>query len=199
MEYKAEKTIVKKNKTHYLYGYLGLSLLFLLDFFAIQYYKVSLVGYWPDRVLFWLWFLATLVFIPLFWKSIFTKLYMTVLLAGLMLSIAAMMIPFFGIVFSSTGIERVGAYTLADGKYRLQIIQSVMGRPRLEVIERKFFLEKVVINSDTDFLANERFKLGQAPLLKVELIAHTQDSLHFKFYTIADVVTKAFPFDHLPH
>lgn len=195
MECKAEKTVVKKNKTYYLYGYLGLSFFFLLDFFAIQYFKVSLSGYWPDRILFWLWFLATLVFIPLFWKSIFIKLYMTVLLAGLILSIAAMMIPFFGIVFSSTGIERVGAYTVADGKYRLQIIQSVMGRPRLEVIERKFFLEKVVINSDTDFLANERFKLGYAPFLKVELIANTQDSLRFKFYTVADVITKTFMLD----
>lgn len=181
-----------KRKRYFLFGYLVLSLLFLLDFLAIQYWKLSMAGYWSDRILFWAWLVATFFFIPIYWKSIFTKLYLGLLMAGLSLSIMAMLIPFFGIVYASTGFERLEHCTPETGRYRLQIIQSVMGKPRLEVVAARGLLEKVVINSDIDFLSDERFKLGYAGLLRVDLLADTPDSLSFKFYTGSGIHTKTF-------
>jgi len=137
-----------KNKTDrklvYVASYLGITLLLLTDIVIILTWSVSFAGYWSDRGMFWIWILSTVAFLIFFWKSIYTKIYLGVLILGVFLSIAPMMLPFYGILFSSTGAERRSHYTPEHGKYRMQLIQSVMSAPRLQIIENRGLLEKIL-------------------------------------------------------
>ncbi|WP_144243234.1 hypothetical protein [Sphingobacterium sp. ML3W] len=163
-------------------------MLLLADFFAIQKWKVSLAGYWSDRVLFWVWICSTLGFLIFFWKSLITKIYFFVLLLGLLLSIIAMMIPFYAILFSSTGIERVSSYTPDDGKYRLQLIGSVMARPRLQIIENQWILEKVVVDTDTEFLKND-LSIANERSFRIDIL---KDTLILKVQSHSEIIVKRF-------
>lgn len=173
-------------------AYLLISLVMLVDITVILTWQISLAGYWSDRVVFWIWLSATFPFLIIFWKSIYTKIYFIVLILGLLFSIAAMMLPFFGILFSSTGMERRSYYTPAEGKYRVQLIQSVMARPRLQIIENKGILEKVVLFTDADFLKNDNLKIGYESVICLDVLKDTPDSLVLKFHMPAKEIVKGF-------
>lgn len=173
-------------------AYMLISLIMLIDIMVIVTWQISLAGYWSDRLVFWLWLLSTFPFLIVFWKSIYTKIYFIVLILGLLFSIAAMMLPFFGIVFSSTGLERRSYYTPDHGKYRVQLIQSVMARPRLQIIENKGIVEKVVLFTDADFLKNDHLKMGYESVIGLDVLKDTPDSLILKFYVPAKEIVKGF-------
>ncbi|AIM37874.1 hypothetical protein KO02_15145 [Sphingobacterium sp. ML3W] len=182
----------RKDKKIYAFLYIILTLLLLADVWAIQTLKISLAGYWSDRILFWIWAAATIAFLVFFWKNIFTKIYFFVLLLGFILSIVAMMLPFYAILFASTGSERTMSYTPEDGKYRLQMIQSVMARPHLQIIKNKGLFEKVVVDTRVDFLKND--SIGYQDIREIEVLKDTKDSLILKFYSPSRVLIEAFAF-----
>lgn len=173
-------------------AYMLISLIMLIDITAILTWQISLAGYWSDRLVFWIWLLSTLPFLIIFWKSIYTKMYFIVLILGLLFSIAAMMLPFFGILFSSTGLERQAYYTPDKGKYRVQLIQSVMGRPRLQIIENKGVVEKVVLFTDADFLKNDNLKMGYESVIGLDVLQDTPDSLILQFHIPTKEIVKGF-------
>jgi hypothetical protein len=173
-------------------AYMLISLIMLIDITVILTWEISLAGYWSDRVVFWIWLLATLPFLIIFWKSIYTKIYFIVLILGLLLSIAAMMLPFFGILFASTGMERRSYYTPDTGKYRVQLIQSVMARPRLQIIENKGIVEKVVLFTDADFLKNGNLKMEYETVIGLDVLKDTPDSLVLKFHMPTKKIVKGF-------
>lgn len=187
------KTRKENRRRMSLIIYVVLTLLLLADIAVICKYKVSLAGYWSDRVLFWIWLFATLPFLIFFRKNIVTKIYFAILLLGFLLSIAAMMLPFYAILFSSTGMERIVSYTPKESKYRMQVLGSVMGRPRLEVIENKGILfEKVVISSDAEFLKNDKLKTGYQVVSKIEVTKDNKENMTLKLYTPSDILIKRF-------
>lgn len=173
-------------------AYMLISLIMLVDITVILTWQISLAGYWSDRLVFWIWLLTTLPFLIIFWKSIYTKIYCIVLVLGLLLSIAAMMLPFFGILFSSTGMERRSYYTPDSGKYRVQLIQSVMARPRLQIIENKGIVEKVVLFTDADFLKNDHLKVGYESVIGLDVLKDTPDSLVLEFHMPGKKIVKGF-------
>ena len=162
----------------------------LADVWAIQTLKISLAGYWSDRVLFWIWISATVGFMFFLWKNIFTKIYLFALLLGFVLSIVAMMIPFYAIFFASTGKERTMNYSLQHTKYRAQMIQSVMARARLQIIKNKGLFEKVVVDTQADFLKND--SIGYKDIREIEVLKDTKDSLTLKFHSPSGVLIEAF-------
>lgn len=173
-------------------AYMLISLIMLVDITVILTWQISLAGYWSDRLVFWIWLLTTLPFLIIFWKSIYTKIYCIVLVLGLLFSIAAMMLPFFGILFSSTGMERRSYYTPDSGKYRVQLIQSVMARPRLQIIKNKGIVEKVILFTDADFLKNDNLKVGYESVIGLDVVKDTPDSLVLEFHMPGKKIVKGF-------
>lgn len=173
-------------------AYMLISLIMLVDITVILTWQISLAGYWSDRLVFWIWLLTTLPFLIIFWKSIYTKIYCIVLVLGLLFSIAAMMLPFFGILFSSTGMERRSYYTPDTGKYRVQLIQSVMARPRLQIIKNKGIVEKVILFTDADFLKNDNLKVGYESVIGLDILKDKPDSLVLEFHMPGQKIVKGF-------
>lgn len=183
---------IKNRKKIFFSAYMIMTMLLLVDITAILLWQISLAGYWTDRLVFWTWFLSTFAFLIVFWKSILTKIYLFVLILGVLMSIVPMMLPFYGILFSSTGMERRSYYTPEYGKYRVQLIQSVMSRPRLQIIENKGIVEQVILFTDADFLKSDHVKVGYESVIRLDVLKDSPDSLTLKFYTPSQEIEKSF-------
>lgn len=170
-------------KRIFLIFYLLISLLLIADLLVMQKLKISLAGYWSDRLLFWFWAFGTLACLIVFWKSLLTKIYLALLVAGVILSILPMMLPFWAITLAATGLERGDWVSPPDGKYRVQIIKSVMSKPQLQVIENMGLFEKIRATTDTEFLRNNNLKIGYESLKDVKLLKETPDSLKLEIST----------------
>lgn len=176
------KDNAQRNKI-FLIFYLLISTLLIADVFLMQKLKISLAGYWSDRLLFWLWAFGTFTCLIVFWKSVFTKIYLALLIAGVILSILPMMLPFWAITLAVTGLERGDWVNPPEGKYRMQIIKSVMSKPQLQIIENMGLFEKIKATSDTEFLRNNNLKIGYESLKDIKLLQETSDSLKLKIST----------------
>ena len=130
------------NKRITLRFYFILSLILALDCFLYFFRQISLRGYYSDIVLFWLWLFMSFVIIVVFWKKIMAKFLLAGLILALIASIIPMMIPFYGLLLSTTPMGLMKDKNLNE-KYRAQIVgYSVMTTPWLEVIEKKGVIEK---------------------------------------------------------
>ncbi|KQN35078.1 hypothetical protein ASE92_10665 [Pedobacter sp. Leaf41] len=165
-----------KTRKPFLIFYILITLSLLVDVMMVQKFKISLAGYWSDRVLFWFWAISTVAFLVVFWKNIFTKIYFGLIVLGFIISIIAMMLPFWAISRSDVAIS-------ADGKYRLQVVRTVMTRPALEIIENNGLLEKVIAKNDIEFQRNDRLKVGYETISEVKFVSETSDSLTFDVRT----------------
>ncbi|WP_026977759.1 hypothetical protein [Flavobacterium tegetincola] len=96
-------------------------LLLLANVIGDALYKLSIAGYWSDRIMFWLWFFGTFYIIIKYWKKLATKIYFGILIAGIILSILPMAIPFFAIALSTTGGGLHFKKQITPA-YRLQIV-----------------------------------------------------------------------------
>jgi hypothetical protein len=125
-------------------GYVLASLLLVLDVSLYLGWRISLAGYWSDRMLFWVWLLLTALVLKRGWKRRATKMYAGLLVALLVLSMVPMMIPFSIIVMVGFGLDR--DYTKdIDGRIRIQQTgKSIMAVPTLEVIEKKGVYEQQI-------------------------------------------------------
>jgi len=104
-----------------LYTFILLSILLVADCVAYYFYQISLAGYYSDIVLFWLWFLMSLVVIVLFWKKIMAKVFLGLMILALILSIAPMGLPFYTFILSMTSAGLRIDKDLNE-KYRGQIV-----------------------------------------------------------------------------
>ncbi|WP_239457835.1 hypothetical protein [Flavobacterium nitrogenifigens] len=87
------------------------------------------------------------------------KLLLAAITITFAISIMAMMMPFFALLLSSTSL---GLYQNKDlnEKYRAQIVgYSAMGRPWLEVIEKKGLFEKRIIKCTDSELLNDNLDI----------------------------------------
>lgn len=128
-----------------LYIFILLSFLLVADCVVYYFYKISLAGYYSDIILFWLWFVMSLVVIILFWKKILAKVFLGLMIATLILSIVPMGLPFYTFILSMTSAGLRLDKDLNE-KYRGQIVgYGVMVYPWLEVIEKRGLLEKKIL------------------------------------------------------
>jgi hypothetical protein len=124
-------------------GYVLASLLLVLNLSLYLGWRISLVGYWSDRVLFWIWLLLTGVVLKRGWKRRATKIYAG-LLVLLVLSMVPMMIPFSIIVITGFGLDR-DYWKDVNGQIRIQQTgKSLIAVPTLEVIEKKGIYEQQI-------------------------------------------------------
>lgn len=128
-----------------VYIFILLSVLLVADCVAYYHYQISLAGYYSDILLFWLWFLMSLVVIVVFWKKILAKVFLGLMIVVLILSIIPMGLPFYTFILSMTSAGLRIDKDLNE-KYRGQIVgYGVMVYPWLEVIEKHGLLEKKIL------------------------------------------------------
>ncbi|KAF2332659.1 hypothetical protein SAMN06265220_1021019 [Flavobacterium nitrogenifigens] len=133
--------------------------LFVLDCLLYYFKEISLRGYYSDVILSWLWLISSFAIIITFWKNLMAKLLLAAITITFAISIMAMMMPFFALLLSSTSL---GLYQNKDlnEKYRAQIVgYSAMGRPWLEVIEKKGLFEKRIIKCTDSELLNDNLDI----------------------------------------
>jgi hypothetical protein len=136
-----------------------ISALFVLDCLLYYFKEISLSGYYSDVVLSWLWLISSFAIIILFWKKLLAKLFLAAIIVTFVLSIIAMMLPFYALLLSSTSL---GLYQNKDlnENYRAQIVgYSVMVHPWLEIIEKKGLFEKRIIKCTDSQLMNENLEI----------------------------------------
>ncbi|KAF2080280.1 hypothetical protein [Flavobacterium sharifuzzamanii] len=133
--------------------------LFVLDCLLYYFNEISLRGYYSDVILSWLWLISNFVVIIVFWKKLLAKLLLVAITITFAISIMAMMMPFFALLLSSTSL---GLYQNKDlnKNYRAQIVgYSAMGRPWLEVIEKKGLFEKRIVKFTDSQLMNDNLDI----------------------------------------
>jgi ABC-type transport system involved in multi-copper enzyme maturation permease subunit len=140
------------------------TLLLLLDSLAYYTKRISLIGYYSDIILFWIWLCLSLTVIVVYWKRIFAKILLCGFLFALIGSILPMMLPFYTMLLSMSSMGLKISKDL-NKNFRAQIVgYSVLGHPWLEIIEKKGGLEKRIIvcleNEIND--ENSDFRIGDA-------------------------------------
>ncbi|WDF63147.1 hypothetical protein [Flavobacterium sp. KACC 22763] len=150
---------MSQNKKIILRVYFIICILFVLDCLLYYFKEISLRGYYSDVILSWLWLISNFVIIITFWKNLMAKLFLAAITITFAISIMAMMMPFFALLLSSTSL---GLYQNKDlnEKYRAQIVgYSAMGRPWLEVIEKKGLFEKRIIKCTDSQLMDDNLDI----------------------------------------
>lgn len=143
------------NKTILFRVYLFVSGLIILNVCLYIFAKMSFTGYWSDRVIFWLWLLATPVVVFSFWEKIWTKIYFWLLVATLILTILPMAIPFFGLILAGSGSGRLNHFNL-ENNIRIQTVgYGVMGRPRVQIVKDGFLFDKIKFEDGDEIAAND--------------------------------------------
>lgn len=148
---------MKPNKKHIkvLSVYLLLSLLLIIDLVLYYCKLISFRGYYSDVILFWLWFVTSIIVIAVFWKKLIAKLLLSGLLLALILSVVPMGIPFYALILSNTPFGLFIDKNLNEN-YRAQIVgYSVMVYPWLEIVEKNGPIEKRVFKITDSELTND--------------------------------------------
>lgn len=118
--------------------------LVLLSEIVLNLNKYSYAGYYSDKIIGWLWLTMTVFIIIKLWKKKAVKVYFGLLIAGIILSILPMMIPFFGIVnyFSTIGsYQRIQL----DDHYRIDRNRpNVLYHPQITIYRREGIVEKQI-------------------------------------------------------
>ena len=134
--------------------YIVITLLLGMDMLAYYLEKISLIGYYSDVLLFWMWLGLTMTVIVIFWKKILAKIMLSGLILGLICSILPMMLPFYTLVLSMSSFGLRMTKDLNEN-YRAQIVgYSVLSPPWLEIIEKKGIFEKRVFSCTDNTLNN---------------------------------------------
>jgi len=176
------------NKTNLIRFYVFISALIVIDVCLYVIAQMSYTGYWSDRVIFWIWFLATPIVLFSFWKKNWTKIYFGLLFTGLILSILPMAIPFFGIILSTTGRGRHNHFSLQDN-FRMQTVgYGVMGRPLLQIVKDGLLFDKIMLEEADEIQKNDSISLELRNALHVKLINITDTSITVKYYFDKDTL-----------
>jgi len=144
--------------------YIIITLLLGIDMLAYYLEKISLIGYYSDVILFWMWLGLTIIVIVIFWKKILAKIMLSGLILGLICSILPMMLPFYTLVLSMSSFGLRMTKDLNEN-YRAQIVgYSVLSPPWLEIIEKKGIIEKRVFSCTDNALNNDgtTIRIGSA-------------------------------------
>lgn len=175
--------------------YLMLAALMVLDICLFAICKMSFAGYWSDRVVFWLWFIATPFVVFCFWKNLAAKIYFWTLVAATIVSMIPMGIFFFGILLSTTGSGRLNHFSLKNN-IRVQTVgYGVMGRPRLQVIEDNLLFDKILLEKGDEVVINDSTTLNIRDAISANLIRKTDTSILVKYLFEKDSVQTVHQFE----
>lgn len=171
-----------------IYIYLTITLLYLFGV-IIRFYDYNCLGYWTNKIINWIWLALTIIVIFWFWRKKTAKIYFFSLLTLIVLSILAMAIPFFAILYSFSTIDDYQQITLNDN-YRIEKTkQQVLSMPRVYVYKKTGLLEKNIcrptyrdiINNVLNFKVYESGIDLKIPIQKAKFISINSDSIGIEY------------------
>jgi len=168
--------------------YIFISSLILLNTILYWFWQMSFVSYWSDRIIFWIWLILTPIVTFSFWKKIWAKIYLWLLVAVLILTIVPMAIPFFGIYFSATGLGRFNHFSL-ENNFRVQTVAyGVMGRPRIQLVKDGLLFDKVLLEDIDEIKKNDSTWLEIRKSKNAELMKQSDSSVTIKYFFEKDTI-----------
>lgn len=176
------------NKTILIRFYLFISALIILNVCLYIIAKMSYIGYWSDRVIFWIWLLVTPFFVFGNWKKLWAKIYFWLLLAGLILSILPMALPFFAIILSGSGSGRINHFSL-ENNIRVQTVgYGVLGKPRLQIVKDGLLFDKILLEDADEIEKNDSTWLKLRYTKNAKFISQTDTSITIKYFFEKDTL-----------
>lgn len=168
--------------------YLFISGLIIVNTGLYIFARMSFAGYWSDRVILWIWLLATPVVIFNFWKKIWTKIYFGLLVVGLILTILPMAMPFFALLLAGSGSGRLNHFSL-EHNIRVQTVgYGVMGRPRLQIVKDGLLFDKIKLEDGDEIKKNDSTWLELRDAKNARLIGETDTSITVKYFFEKDTI-----------
>lgn len=160
--------------------YIVTTLLLSMDMLLYYLEKISLIGYYSDVLLFWIWLGLTMAVIVIFWKKILAKIMLSGLILGLICSILPMMLPFYTVMLSMSSYGLRMKKDLNEN-YRAQIVSySVLSPPLLEIIEKKGIIEKRIFSCTDNSVNGEELRIGSAK--DIIFNAETDKTFHITLF-----------------
>ncbi|RXM49875.1 MULTISPECIES: hypothetical protein [unclassified Chryseobacterium] len=121
--------------------YLVVTLVFLSEV-VLNFNQYSYAGYYTDKIIGWLWLALTIFIIIRLWKKKAIKVYFGLLVAGIILSILPMMLPFFALVSYFSTIDSYQRISL-NNDYRIERYRpGALSKPQMAIYQQKGILEK---------------------------------------------------------
>ncbi|RMA72550.1 hypothetical protein [Flavobacterium weaverense] len=156
-------------------------------------YNITFVGFWSDRILFWIWLSLTCIIIILFWKKKLVKVYFALLIFTIILSIIPMGVPFWGIYLSITG-KGLRFEKEITPEYRVQIATySIMARyAPLQVIRNLGVFEKEISSSDSELKVNDSLSISNWDIKNVWYISENDKEITLKITDGTNTLIKNF-------
>ncbi|WP_165602218.1 hypothetical protein [Chryseobacterium artocarpi] len=169
-------------------AYLIISLILLCEIImSVNNYSFS--GYYPDKIIGWLWLAMTVFVIIKLWKKKIIKVYFTLIISGIILSILPMMIPFFGLVhyFSTIGsYQRIQL----DDTYRIDRNRpGALYKPQITIYRHEGIFEKQISRTSYDKVAENVLELtyespiigSDQPIQSAKIVNVTKDSIGIEY------------------
>lgn len=168
----------------------GVMTLIFLSEVVLNFNQYSFSGYYTDKIIGWVWLAMTVFIIIKLWKKKAIKVYFGFLIAGIILSILPMMIPFIGILSYFSTFDSYQRVQL-DHHYRIERYRpGALSKPQIAVYEQKGILEKrisktpyvevlekVLQRPSIDILSDERWE----PIQKARFVNATRDSIGIEY------------------
>lgn len=169
--------------------YLLITLIFLSEV-VLNFNKYSYRGYYTDKIIGWLWLAMTVFIIIKLWKNKAIKAYFGFLVAGIILSILPMMIPFFALLSYFSTIDSYQRISLND-EYRIERHRpGALSKPQIAIYQKKgifekrigktpyvVVLEKVLQRPSIDISSDERNESIQ----EAKLVSANKDSIGIEY------------------
>jgi len=165
-----------------------ISALIVLNVLLYFFWKMSFAGYWSDRVIFWFWLVLTPVITFSWWRKLWAKIYFWLILAGLILTVIPMAIPFFAIYLSATGKGRLNHFTMKNN-FRVQTVgYGVMGRPRILLVKNGLLFDKVLLEEGDEIEKNDSTQLYVRNAKNAKFIKQSDSSITIKYFFEKDTL-----------
>jgi hypothetical protein len=169
--------------------YLVLTLIFLGEI-VLNFNKYSYTGYYTDKIIGWLWLAMTVFIIIRLWKKKAIKAYFGFLVAGIIMSILPMMLPFFAILSYFSTFDSYQRIQL-NNDYRIERYRpGALSKPQIAIyrkeglFEKKIcrtpdieVLEKVLQRSSIDIPSDERHQ----PIQEARFVNVSKDSIGIEY------------------
>lgn len=177
-----------KNK-NIVITYLVVTLIFLSEV-VLNFNQYSYAGYYTDKIIGWLWLAMTIFIIIKLWKKKAIKAYFGLLVAGIILSILPMMLPFFALVSYFSTIDSYQRISL-NNDYRIERYRpGALSKPQIAIYQQKGIfekrigktpyvevLEKVAQRPSIDIPSNEQ----REPIQAAKFINVNKDSIGIEY------------------
>jgi len=164
-------------KKIFLVFYTIISLILIADIALVKKLNISFAGNTIDLALYSGCVISTLILVFISLKGHVRRLYLVLVSVFLVLTV-----PFWIVLFLTTGLNGSNVAKSLNGHYRVQVINQLT-YPNLEILKVNYPFEEVIATDPCRYLFNPDLKTGHEMISSVKFIKETPDSLFLQIST----------------